>query len=447
MLAMIQGDNVLTPQGLRLLMDIHKKVGGLTTPDGKVYADLCTTVPTTDGLLERRRRRRRRRDAASQSESDAGLGNESVQYKEYDYDYYNSYDEGLYDEPDVFDDDDEYASLEEFEEGMARFDDLNPDVYCDVVGSLEKKCLHVSLLELWRFSEARIMSLTTREILDAVNGRTFSPWFRQEFDYANLLGGATRNGSGHIVAATAAEMIWYVTVPENATTVDSLGGGVELQFADQTTLDWEQAFVDLLEGLRHDVFTVKHYATREFGETSIDTLFFDGYLLCLGYAVMLLYTTAMLGRWNWTEFRYYLTVGGMACIFQGTLVAFGLTSAFGIPYTPMHPILSFLVLGIGIDDMFVIMQYHKNVREADEYKGLTKKEQVAMALRQSGVTLTITTVTDILVFTVCAYSSMSSIKAFSLCSLIALLTIYMLQVRGASALASWTFDRHNEEFI
>ncbi len=30
--------------------------------------------------------------------------------------------------------------------------------------------------------------------------------------------------------------------------------------------------------------------------------------------------------------------------------------AFGFPYTPMHSILPFLLLGIGIDDMFVIVQ-------------------------------------------------------------------------------------------
>ena len=41
---------------------------------------------------------------------------------------------------------------------------------------------------------------------------------------------------------------------------------------------------------------------------------------------------------------------------MGISVAISLSSLLGFPWTPMHPALPLLCLGIGIDDMFVIMQ-------------------------------------------------------------------------------------------
>ena len=49
-------------------------------------------------------------------------------------------------------------------------------------------------------------------------------------------------------------------------------------------------------------------------------------------------------------------------ILLGLLVSLGLASALSLPYTPMHAILPFLCLGIGIDDMFVIMQCLNNIK-------------------------------------------------------------------------------------
>ena len=49
-------------------------------------------------------------------------------------------------------------------------------------------------------------------------------------------------------------------------------------------------------------------------------------------------------------------------ILLGLLVSLGVASALSLPYTPMHAILPFLCLGIGIDDMFVIMQCLNNIK-------------------------------------------------------------------------------------
>jgi len=46
---------------------------------------------------------------------------------------------------------------------------LPPEIYCDLVNTLNDKCLESSLLELWKFDRKVIEKLTTKAILDAIN--------------------------------------------------------------------------------------------------------------------------------------------------------------------------------------------------------------------------------------------------------------------------------------
>ena len=56
------------------------------------------------------------------------------------------------------------------------------------------------------------------------------------------------------------------------------------------------------------------------------------------------------------ENRAYLALMGLLAVGLGMAIALGLTMAVGLYYTTVHGVMAFLVLGIGIDDMFVIVQ-------------------------------------------------------------------------------------------
>ena len=69
-----------------------------------------------------------------------------------------------------------------------------PDnIYCDLVTTLNEKCIQTSLLEIWKYREELINSATQQEILDAVNLLVRSPWYGYDADYSSLLGGIQRN--------------------------------------------------------------------------------------------------------------------------------------------------------------------------------------------------------------------------------------------------------------
>jgi hypothetical protein len=57
------------------------------------------------------------------------------------------------------------------ESAESAVENLPPEIYCDLVRTLEDRCLITSLLELWSFSEETVSKLTTDEIIDAVNSQ------------------------------------------------------------------------------------------------------------------------------------------------------------------------------------------------------------------------------------------------------------------------------------
>ena len=52
----------------------------------------------------------------------------------------------------------------------------------------------------------------------------------------------------------------------------------------------------------------------------------------------------------------YLACAGLVSIVFGMITSYGLCSYFGFVVSPLHNFIPFLLLGLGVDDMFVIVQ-------------------------------------------------------------------------------------------
>merc|ERR1712241_1645029 len=103
-----------------------------------------------------------------------------------------------------------------------------------------------------------------------------------------------------------------------------------------------------------------------------------------GYTAMFLYTMVMLGRVSLLDVRFYLSIAGILSVFKGLAISVSVSSLLGYPYTPMHAALPFLCLGIGIDDMFVIVQCWTNMKRDTSNLGLSIADKMAIALKHAG---------------------------------------------------------------
>ena len=71
---------------------------------------------------------------------------------------------------------------------------------------------------------------------------------------------------------------------------------------------------------------------------------------------------------------------GMQNVGFGIIIALGLTAGFGFWYTTIHGVLPFLALGIGIDNMFVILRCLENIPEEERERN-SLVENIALTMQ------------------------------------------------------------------
>ena len=357
---------------------------------------------------------------------------------EYDYDSYDYYadDEDKDDCNDfsyLVDKKSRYSSMKQETEN-----ELPIGVHCDFIATLDKKCLEQSILEIWMYHEETINSLTQDDILFAVNNLKESPYYGYDYDYSDLLGAIQRNSSGHIVAANSA-LHHYVTVVNltKASEVDLESLGIKDAGTDpDAKLDevnylWQKAVIDAV--LEQDTLSNKNGVhvrvrmTRSFTDVSSDAIFFDMIRVAVCIIIMYIYTSVMLGRMDIIEQRFYLTAAGIVSIALGMLVSIGITAALGYSYSPHHALLPFVMIGIGVDDMFVIVDSWYNIDENEKKKNSLQKN-MGLALRHAGVAITVTSLTDFCAFSIGCVTMLSGLESFCLNCAIGIAAIYFLQL-------------------
>ena len=228
----------------------------------------------------------------------------------------------------------------------------------------------------------------------------------------------------------------------------------------------------------------------------------DLYLVGLAYAVVILFVIFNLGSFTRLKHKVWLSLAGVVCVVLAWVAGGGVAAATGHEWGQAHPIIFFLLLGIGIDDMFVVVQAYQNQggrkkeacreenkseekmrkrrkrgSETEEEKVIEEKtptkshkepkanelfppppplrqmltpslltlidiveeddgscshEEIAVrlasALSRVGVSITVTTATDVLAFGFGALSSLPTIRSLSIWLTLGMFSIYVLQV-------------------
>ena len=90
------------------------------------------------------------------------------------------------------------------------------------------------------------------------------------------------------------------------------------------------------------------------------------------------------------------------------------------------------MLGIGIDDMFVIVQCRNTLSEKE--KSLPVVERIGCSMAHAGVAITITSITDFIAFGVGATTSLPALRSFCVYASIGILVIFFFQSTWFTAL-------------
>lgn len=413
---------------------VHERLMAFQT-NGSTFHDMCYKLPIEELFYHGKNpRARKKQNLTTTTTTPLPTTTRAVSSDAEDYDDYDIWD-------DYFDTPETNTTLSTSTQAPAPaaktgnsdyLDHLPRDIYCDLVSTLDKRCGELSLLEIWDYDGDIINNLSQQEILDAVNTLDKSPWFFSKRNYLDDLSGLTRNSSGHVVGAETMWIQLLLEVPEDAAHVNSGGIGFEFGVADENSLKMEQAMIDICEdenGKRG--FEVYSFTARSFNDVSFATIFFDIWKMLGGYVIMFFYTVFMLGRVNKREIRLYLAGFGILACILGLGASLGLSFMFGLEYNQTHNILPFIAIGIGIDDMFVIMACWYNLAKDSSKAGLPLAERVGLTMEHAGVSVTVTSITDILAFGIGACTIMPGLSSFCITAAVCIAFIFVLQV-------SWT---------
>ena len=312
-----------------------------------------------------------------------------------------------------------YSLLNDIKSAKNNSDDSTPLWEQKCMKTAFGACLEMSILEAFmtpahQYDADAITGLSSvQKVADTVNSTALSGVTDGPFRPHSYLGSVTYN-NGKIVGA-------------KAMLLNLMGINEGDQKGDEGSLLFEEKLISLVNERSYSGGMQAYPLTmRSFNDLIGGSIASDLSSLASGYLLIYLYVLINLGKRNSVEQRVWLSITGIAAVMMGVGTSFGLASFMGVFSTGMNQLLPFLMLGVGIDDMFVIMQAFENL-DPDERK-LDLATRFGLTMKHAGVAVTITSVTDFLAFAIGASTVLPALSSFCIFAALGILFIYFYAI-------------------
>ncbi|KAH3797092.1 hypothetical protein DPMN_150667 [Dreissena polymorpha] len=276
---------------------------------------------------------------------------------------------------------------------------------------LLNKCFVDSLLALWKNDLSVIETLTDQSIIDTINTVKFNPTYLFAFNASRILGLMERNSSGHIVSAGVMHADWLIQSSEQL---------------HRRAKELEYAAINIVRFGNHPVFhRVNIFTVDSYGEEFFGGVYGDTILIVYWFPVVALYIVMALGKLNLLEHGVYLAIGAILGVALSTGACFGIGMAAGFLFGAPHQALVFLLLAVGVDDAFVILTTWERVNKRHLHKPI--EERVALTMQHAGVSVTVTSFTNLVAFASGVTTQMPVLQSFCVYCSFGILFCFLMQ--------------------
>ncbi|KAJ9452710.1 Patched-related protein 9 [Diplonema papillatum] len=264
----------------------------------------------------------------------------------------------------------------------------------------------VSILSAWNNNRTRFQEdpdiLAT--INDAANWRRIVPSGPALPFYLSGVRSTTVNGAPYIESATAAQLSYLFRFDKEAVS----GEGDKDPETDEFELslaDWTYA-VRAQYAARYGV-NVHSLTQAEKDRAAGDAIGGDVSSLVAGYALMIAYAAFVLSRGRLRSSHAFLGLASVICVGCSTFAAYGFMWYVGVKFNNVVQVLVLVLLGVGVDDTFVIMDCWE-----EQFMVVDLKERMKKALSRAGPAIIVTSLTDLTAFLAGSSTSFPALRDF-----------------------------------
>ncbi|XP_067326443.1 patched domain-containing protein 3-like [Anolis sagrei] len=227
------------------------------------------------------------------------------------------------------------------------------------------------------------------------------PLFMGRFPLGPFLGGVALHPGDHpsrpVRAAKALRLLYFLQ--------EDHAGPME------QSKRWLHDFLDsapqLLRSLKLTSLEVAYFTSlsrqQEFEKNSKEVIPF----FSITYTLTIFFSIMSCSRFDCVRTKVWVAAFGVLSSGLSVLSSFGLLLFCGVPFVITAANAPFLILGVGIDDMFILVSCWQHTRVKDSIRN-----RMADTYAEAAVSITITTLTDVLAFYIGIATSFQSVQSF-----------------------------------
>ncbi|XP_073533664.1 patched domain-containing protein 3-like [Phyllobates terribilis] len=261
--------------------------------------------------------------------------------------------------------------------------------------------------------------MTANPLLSAVQGNVSLietipisyPMFQDKIFLGTYLGGVTLNSDNDVQKAKAIKLVYYLREDSESDR--------------ERSLQWINQFIKFFTKNSLQLTDIKvSYITaisrqQEFESTTKTVI----PLYSITYFVTITFAIVSCTRFDCVRNKVWVAGFGVISSGLAVLSSFGLLLLCGVPFVVTAANAPFLILGVGVDDMFIMISSWQQTKVKDKVE-----ERMAETYAEAAVSITITTLTDVLAFYIGILTSFESVQSFCIYTGTAILFCFLYNV-------------------
>jgi len=300
---------------------------------------------------------------------------------------------------------------------------LDYEILCAL--AIDGNCWYNEVLEIGSFMN----EIESKEV-----NLTYPIWFSPDtfktYTFPMIMGGINTSDIGTINSVSALSLTYFLDTQE-----DWMKGRGSA---------WEAAFLAQVEQQNLPHVTVNRFSslTLEIELEENTNSVIPYFSLNIGIMVMFCIITCMMT--DWVKSKPLLGLLGVISAILGSISAFGLVMYCGMDFIGINLAAPFLMLGIGIDDTFVMLAQWRKTSSHDSVP-----ERMGQCYREAAVSITITSITDMLSFWIGVITPFPCVKIFCVYTGTCVVFTYLWHVTffgGCMAIAGYA-EKQNRHAI